>query len=904
MPLIMDDDQYMEDLFNESGPIPISVAPSPLRGLSQRLNELQESGCCQSISWSRSGCIASITRDGHGVNLRAFQRNPSDGKWALGDEVPLPIHTVHDEFPIVHVSWGHLGVDLAVIDAAGRILIFTAEPALDRMRLSRDNFTDQETETGAIVGLHWLPVYPQQHRYHMLWSADRDEGKWQYRMTSHQWKEPHNPIEGGSKAAFLCLTRGGTIRLLFQAEGNHWLDATAELEASNSAKDAFTHASFASDQENSLLLVAHSESGTLHVFRVKINWNIPPNRQRIDPPPTPILEVTALKSEENCLPLSTGFDAGGGSLEPNHRLSQPAQLTHLMFVPTGPEPGPHTGISHPTVMAVFCHTPAAATSLMDQAQQSQQPFSILARWELRETRNSLHPAFEQLTAKKRSSNTGGQRQSLEFQRQPDIVMNSVTLGIWSLDFHTKFAIFQSNGTTEFRDRYTMERMVADFNEEKVSSLIQAGFDFSKHEPALHLALSPSACIAALVQHDGTITLKNMEYGLGPLTSKENDPKISAAMSALVLQYSSASLQYSSTDDLFAIMPPDIDLDLARAFLIGTHYSTNVTADYTAEELPQKTLQQIFSNSLLRGSLSAQNLIGTGTDGKRNLSAKLAWIALNLRLTSWNLAMAVRTKPEALSQEAAKAITGPVKWTTDVMVYILDELIELSKRCKGHEGDREFIQQKLQEMNSPAIFLLLCSYPRALFRVSRGPLQALLSASQMQVRFAPTVLHRATFNALLATVINSPVQPPPMAFMVQETDQAVRKVYAATQLSIEQRKAIEREMLIKAEIPGLLMPVVTGLLTTVVDKVLDMVNPANVMFHDLRWLCLHEDGRSIRWAQENTVDVLRKAVLSEKEGKRRRCTRCGNIMEDLDSWLGMPQNKCACAGAWSQMTRKV
>ena len=46
MPLIMDDDQYM-DLFNEADQLPISVTAPPVKRLAQRLDELGESGCVQ-----------------------------------------------------------------------------------------------------------------------------------------------------------------------------------------------------------------------------------------------------------------------------------------------------------------------------------------------------------------------------------------------------------------------------------------------------------------------------------------------------------------------------------------------------------------------------------------------------------------------------------------------------------------------------------------------------------------------------------------------------------------------------------------------------------------------------------------------------------------------------------------
>jgi hypothetical protein len=44
----MDDEQYMEDLFNDhSEPIPIAAPHPVIKGFAQRLDELQEKGCCQ-----------------------------------------------------------------------------------------------------------------------------------------------------------------------------------------------------------------------------------------------------------------------------------------------------------------------------------------------------------------------------------------------------------------------------------------------------------------------------------------------------------------------------------------------------------------------------------------------------------------------------------------------------------------------------------------------------------------------------------------------------------------------------------------------------------------------------------------------------------------------------------------
>ncbi|KAL1634921.1 Mediator of RNA polymerase II transcription subunit 16 [Neofusicoccum ribis] len=782
MPLIMDDDQYM-DLFNEAEQIPITVAAPPVRRLAQRLDELGESGCSQKIAWSKSGCVASITRDGRGVNLRAFQRSTADGKWVLGDEAPLHIPSVHEEFPLVHVSWGHLGVDLAVVDAAGRILIYTAAQAADRMKLSREPYSDHESESNALVGKsRYLPpsvseAVANSDQYHMIWSADRNEDKWQYRMTSHPWKEPYNPVHlRMSLGAFICFTRGGTVRLLYQQPDQQWYEATAEIEASNSGKDAFTHASFTSDSgnfpfglsqqptdssEQSLLLATHTVSGSIIVYRVKINWNAQPGRSA-----SPTFDISPLKAEDNCAPLGTDFDTGDAALGSSAKLSFPAKLTHLFFVPTGPEPSPSP--SHPTVLA----------------------------------------------------------QKTNLKRLPDVVLGSATLGFFSLDFHTRFALYQSTGGVEFRDRYSMEIINADLNENKVSSLPQAGFSFTATDPALHMVLSPSACMLALLQQDGTITLKNMEFCLGSLNSGDNDP--------LVLQYSSASLQYMFGDDIFAIMPADMDYNLKRLFLRGTHHCMNVVADYPPEDASQKSFEAIFRNNVLRGCLSTQNLLGMTANGSRTLSSKLAWITLSLRFTSFLLSIPTNQA----RGETAKSVAGLLKWTMDLMVYMMNDLIELSHDCKKHEADRGFVQKKL----------------------------------------------------------SSPVHPPHIAALVADVDNQVRICYNKAQYSDERRKATEREMLISAEIPDVLMPVVTRLLTHGMDKLLDSVDPAKVMYWDLRWLGLSEDKRERQYLENNVVDVLRKIVISAKDGRRRRCVRCGSEMEDMD-WMG-GQNKCACGSPWA------
>jgi hypothetical protein len=76
----------------------------------------------------------------------------------------LNIPPAQDEFPYIHIAWGHLGTDLVVIDTAGRVSIFTTIYALARMSPARGVLVDHEDEMGAVVGMHWLSLIPHQQK--------------------------------------------------------------------------------------------------------------------------------------------------------------------------------------------------------------------------------------------------------------------------------------------------------------------------------------------------------------------------------------------------------------------------------------------------------------------------------------------------------------------------------------------------------------------------------------------------------------------------------------------------------------------------------------------------------------------------------------------------------------------
>lgn len=91
-------------------------------------------------------------------------------------------------------------------------------------------------------------------------------------------------------------------------------------------------------------------------------------------------------------------------------------------------------------------------------------------------------------------------QEVTLKRLPDMMMATATIGLFCLNFYTRFAFCQSDGTVEFRDRYSMEVLSADMNSNTVTSLVQAGFSFTAPEPG-----KPPNLVVCIGLTDGRFT---------------------------------------------------------------------------------------------------------------------------------------------------------------------------------------------------------------------------------------------------------------------------------------------------------------------------------------------------------------------------------------------------------------
>ena len=200
--------------------------------------------------------------DCHGVHVYNYVRDAQTSTWNLSKPIPIPPGTDSLSLnEIVHVAWNSMGNALSVVDSCGRILIYNTGSVQGDLSLVRQNLMDQDDSMHALVGLHWLPVYPQEEKVSLVgflrsfletadriqialyWAAAQSGNDWSYRGDHTPTKGPHNPLP--HKSSLICLSRNGLIRLMYEQQNGSWLVVPTDLESTPiPVEKSLSHASF------------------------------------------------------------------------------------------------------------------------------------------------------------------------------------------------------------------------------------------------------------------------------------------------------------------------------------------------------------------------------------------------------------------------------------------------------------------------------------------------------------------------------------------------------------------------------------------------------------------------------------------------------------------------------------
>lgn len=153
---------------------------------------------------------------------------------------------------------------------------------------------------------------------------------------------------------------------------------------------------------------------------------------------------------------------------------------------------------------------------------------------------------------------------------------------------------------------------------------------------------------------------------------------------------------SGTDDLLSILPRQISISLKHAiaeniWIAGQQAGANLTL------FDPQSFGQAYSSGFTIKCMSCQYILGLGLNGRMNISSKVAWTSLNLRMVSWNLAQSINNNPkhgESLNMktEVIGHIQFLAKWALDTLTYLIQELYEITTNLGPKINDISAIKE--------------------------------------------------------------------------------------------------------------------------------------------------------------------------------------------------------------------
>ncbi|GJC99681.1 RNA polymerase II mediator complex subunit Sin4 [Colletotrichum higginsianum] len=870
----------VDDLFGDGVGLSLHTARPPTKHLRQRIDDLRTRGCCQGIAWSRSGAIASISPDGKTLEARFLRSHPDDGNWGLSEPTKVDLITINATSPIVHLAWASTtSPELAVIDATGRVAILTYSITLNRPFATRKWDHDPSDDLHAIVGSYWLPLAPQSKQYYVSHGpAVRDGNQYRYESSFVHAYGPWHP--NPSKSALLCVTTNGHLKMFWAQNNNKIEETTLELESVNSSDDLVTHAALHSDKSSQAL------NPTMQEKHVAISSWLP--------------------SGSSATPIDSAAN----------------QLTHLEILPSTLD---HTGQGWAPLIIL-----AVRTYLSTPNTPYQETQSIIDKWEvLNDQSQSLHPAFEQLGSRRNSTGAAPAPTS-RLKKFDPVVINKAIVGVHTIQYGRVICLAFSDGSVEYRDRFTLQEIYNEMNLDRVMTLNQVGFTLQDESPCLQMAFSPTNCSIIKIQDDGKVKWSKMHYPLGDIGNSSQDGFTSDWINEIV-----------------------------RMLKIPVDYSEDTHHD------------SLVRNSSLQMCLSILNHLGyKGMFQPRSFGGKFAMLALNARnvviliTIASNTPATIREKLSPLDEhEVVDALAGCAKWSLDLLSWLTDCLFALldDQQFLALLTPQRFseISTYLQSRSDVSLHLLLCSSTRGfLSAVCRRILHLeILSNRAIEFYERRAAMQKATDpssqNKALHVVLYKAYQKMQRVtssslIKVQEFDRLltvlnndIRSAYQSSFASLAKppgaggQKALDAQiknaqtrcelsMLLAASPPPAFLPVLLKFFNTDLKTYRAQADPSKLFFADFTLLEIDDDRRTLaaRKAKGRFIDVFKRVELatpsadSTKEGEDaklaqwRRCVRCSAVMEDVFgsrpgfTFVLAQQRKCSCGGHWGLLPKDV
>ncbi|KAJ5995590.1 Mediator complex subunit Med16 [Penicillium waksmanii] len=905
MPLIMEGGIDVDDLFGESSSLGLGLPPPRVRA--HCLDEMRLLGCRQKITWSRLGCVAYISPDGTRVSVRHLQCRPSDGKWVLGGESFLATVTeAHNGNTLVHLSCNETGSELSVVDCLGRVSIYSISMALNSITGLRQALFDSSDDSNQVVGMMWLNTTRSVHAFHQ---ATKVSGRWTY---SPFRRRPIGPFHPANKGALLCVTRAGQIRLIYQNPDSKWAELPAELKNTGYSDRLLTHASMVSTQAG-ILIATYSVCQKLCLYRVQINWN-PPQwdpTQAKHPNQFPLPSFRILQCKVDMPSPFLNIDRGV-----DEQMAQSLPFPNTVYsltrleIMSGQVDGQQGSTSSPWILAVFSKPLHATPDYPDQ----QGPPSVIVRWHLESAPQAFHPKFDEVPSKKSNAQP---KSKMELRRLEDIHCDRYIISVDMVEHGTALAVTHDDSSISFYDTRGMTIFNGLDDGSTVTCLTQAGYQYPMEAPGVAISFSPNSCAAVSLNSEGQPQLRLMEHSFGSAGGLYDESKFSSAIAALTLAFSRGCGADVNTDDILMVALRQLSAEGQATLITETFRALPVNCNFTVDQ------EKLMTHPYIPKCLSLQAALGyNGRLKRRSLASSVPWAVIQLRHASVLFAFFFQhtkgSPNEAYDPEILRMILGNAKWTLDFSHFVLSEILDLAAEFEDVFNDQEAFTQKLKSTTSIPLLTLLSSMSRAFLRfICRG----LRGVHAGFANTNPATLSndsRIYYTEICQVLENSPVRIDVYEKFLAGVDSAVKHAYQGAGFGDAERPGPEKELLVSARIPPVLISAVATLLRQTVPALKAEINRKDILLNDYSWIGFGTDARTALYRRQRDVDILKKVPLRPplavgRDGKilqaqkRRRCVRCCEVSGDTSLPRSLPYFKmlvklnllraCPCGGMW-------
>lgn len=959
-------------------------------------------GMSRAISWSKNGFICyALTAKESPYNLYMTYLENVDGQnWQLARPQGLTVKPLDSSaVPDLHlVQWSNLLTDLAVFDSQGNFYILLAGVGLLRGKKSELNGThvngngavngktaengkDDDSPSyeltsynhtemiyrdilapnnasvvhGRCVAFKWLGMEKPQIINKPALLAE-DGQSYVYGVQLYQPPVLAHPI--ATKQACVALRQNGFLNLYYQGEHKvEYHKLSINLAANNVEGSMYiTHGSIGFPSDKKIIVCAYDAmSDKIVTYSVSVDWGFlveSATRQKTDPhyqtakeARTPPTVTAAILNEMRPASLATGEVVA----DQKNQIIQNSRMVLIEIIP------PYYALN--TALDILIAYELTSTI----GERS----TMIQRFHLKDAADTLDDIFSTIPGAEDPQK--GQLYSLVLKDKfhaPKLLQSIKTAVSDSL-----ILIVYEDGSIDPLNRLTWTTIssgspikeeamdIVQENPKTLNSILDCGFSFpavENSETPFMMAISPNvtSIVYAPLGNDDPLSLSVLQ---------RNSPTPDSNLMAIAFAFTHAHSCYANTcsDDLIALIKAEVEKlespearqTLAEQIIKESHRTIN----FHLNSFGKESVDKLLSNPPLQKLLSLQLVLGDLC--KKKLMSDIAWVVLNLRSTSFGIMFSLSSIYRQLSKkkptedtledsinraECVMLLVGNVKWFIDLVVYLNQELLQLSTTKNNPDDSLVTIH------NSVALPIILSKVPRLFLMYalsSIGKTHEILKKlykdlSESNKLYTPMkdALNRF-FNACNLSPLNLSI----FENFLRECES-----YVAKELSNKiandrmQPLQIEQQLFCQGFVSDDMIPIAKVLIDRHNASISRDLKLSELYFYENSWIdvgietptftsnAVRKDKFKptiprLQYSQTAAIDALRKIIMASDSpiasggasqmgrgyvstNKIRKCVRCRSVslvadplifnsLNTVGLWTMVFQRTCICGSAW-------